>query len=267
MVRKDVVDAAGVEIEALAEVADAHRRTLDVPAGVTLAPGRGPGEGRASRLGALPECEVGRVALGRIDLRTHALLERFLHVAGETSVSGEALHRVVHVAVDHVREAARDEPLDEHDHLGDMRGRARIDGRWEDAEIALVGEELRLVGRGDLHRRLARGERRGDDLVLPAIHRVLPHVSDIGDVLHLRDAPTVHLERAAQPVGEEIRAQVADVHRAVDGRPARVHADLALLQGDERLDPARQRVEETEHTVSLRATVHHGRQRNGGRIH
>jgi hypothetical protein len=38
VVRKDVVDAAGVEIETLTQVPRAHRRTLDVPPRKTTAP-------------------------------------------------------------------------------------------------------------------------------------------------------------------------------------------------------------------------------------
>ena len=39
VVRKDVVDATGVQIEALAEVLRAHRRTFDVPPRKAAAPG------------------------------------------------------------------------------------------------------------------------------------------------------------------------------------------------------------------------------------
>ena len=61
VVREDEVDAAGVDVERLAEVAHAHRGALDVPA---RAPG--PDRGlprRLVRLGALPEREVADVVL------------------------------------------------------------------------------------------------------------------------------------------------------------------------------------------------------------
>src|SRR5207253_7547137 len=47
VVREDVVDNARVQIEALAEVLRAHRRTLDVPAREARAPWRVPHEGAA----------------------------------------------------------------------------------------------------------------------------------------------------------------------------------------------------------------------------
>src|SRR6267142_6615067 len=83
VVREDVVDAAGVDVETLTEVLRAHGGTLDVPARVAVAPRRWPHQRSAAGLGLLPEREVGRVALRRIDLRAHALLQRLLHVAGK----------------------------------------------------------------------------------------------------------------------------------------------------------------------------------------
>ena len=81
VVREDVVDAAGVEVEALAEVLRAHRRTLDVPAGKPTTPGRLPGE-RAAFLCLLPEREVDRIALVGIELIVDVLLQ-LLAVLGE----------------------------------------------------------------------------------------------------------------------------------------------------------------------------------------
>ncbi len=52
VVGEDVVHAAGVDVEALAEVLHAHRRALDVPAGPAGAPGRVPAG--LARLGPLP---------------------------------------------------------------------------------------------------------------------------------------------------------------------------------------------------------------------
>src|SRR5205823_13253738 len=61
VVREDVVDAAGVQIETLAEVARAHRRTLDVPTRIAVTPRRRPHQRGTAGLGVLPEREVGRV--------------------------------------------------------------------------------------------------------------------------------------------------------------------------------------------------------------
>src|SRR5207237_8839360 len=67
VVGEDVVDPAGMQIDVLAEVAGRHGRTLDVPAGKASAPRGRPAE-RASRFGALPQREVSRRALVRIEL-------------------------------------------------------------------------------------------------------------------------------------------------------------------------------------------------------
>jgi hypothetical protein len=202
VVRKDVVHAAGVHVEPLAKVLDAHRRTLDVPPRIPGAPRRIPHERTSVRLRALPEREVRRVALVRIDLCPHALPQRFADVARQPAVAGESLHGVVDRPIDDVREILREQPFDERDHLHDMSGRARKDGRGKDAKPAFILSERRLVELRDLHRGLALGERSGDDLVLTAVDRVLPHVPDIGDVLHGNDPLAEELEGAAQPIGQ-----------------------------------------------------------------
>src|SRR3712207_1111480 len=67
VVGKGEVDPAGVQIETLAEVGDRHRRALDVPAGVALAP-RAVEAHDPPRARRLPEDEVARVALVVVDL-------------------------------------------------------------------------------------------------------------------------------------------------------------------------------------------------------
>src|SRR5689334_6893935 len=61
VVREDVIHGPRVDVEMLAEVFHAHRRTLDVPARSPLPPSRRPG--RLARLRRLPEREVADVLL------------------------------------------------------------------------------------------------------------------------------------------------------------------------------------------------------------
>src|SRR5438874_12454376 len=138
--RKDVVDAAGVEVEALAEVMRAHRGTLDVPAGEPWPPWRVPDQ-RPIRFGALPEREVRGVTLARIELGADPLPKCLADVPGKPSVAGEALDGEVHRPLDLVREPTRNEPLDERDHLGHVIGCAREVGGRNDAEAPLVRME------------------------------------------------------------------------------------------------------------------------------
>ena len=245
VMREDVVHAAGVHVETLAEVFRAHRRTLDVPAGKAGSPGRVPHQRAAPRFRALPEGEVRGVALVRIDLGSDALPKRFTDVPRQAAVLRELPHRVVDGPLHDVGETAREQPLDERDHLADVSGGPRIHRRGEDAQPALVLSECRLVELRDLHRGLALRECRRDDLVLAAVDGVLPHVPDVGDVLDGDDAVSEELERAPEPIGEQIRAKIPDVDGSVDRRSTGVHADLARVGRYDRLHAPRQRVVKT----------------------
>ena len=241
VMRKNVVDPAGVQVEALAEVARAHRRTLDVPSRETRSPRRFPDE-RPIGLSPLPKREVGLVALARIELRANTVFEGRADVPRELAVAREAPHREVHGALDFVREAARDQRADDRDHFRHVIGRARKVRRPKDAQASLVHVEGGLVGLGDLFRRLAGRERRRDHLVLAALHGLLAHVADVGDVLYGGDPVPEELERPPQPVREQIRAQVSKMDGAVHRGSARVHAHLAGALRRERDDPALERV-------------------------
>src|SRR2546427_7804030 len=168
VVREDVVDAAGMQVEALAEVFRAHGRTLDVPSREAGSPRRRPRE-RPARLGLLPEREVDRIALRRIHLAAHALLQRLADVSGELPVAGKALHREVDGAVDLVREPIRYELLDDRDHLGHVVGGAREVRSGKDPKAPLILMEGLLIELRDFLWRLALGERGRDDLVFTAI--------------------------------------------------------------------------------------------------
>ncbi len=57
-------------------------------------------------------------------------------------------------------------------------------------------------------------------------------------------------QRAADEVGQQVAAEVADVGEAVDGRSAGVHPDPAGLERLDRLDLAAERVAKAEHRTS-----------------
>ena len=59
MVGKDVVDAATVDVDGLAEESCSHGAALDVPSGAALAPGALPSNGSIFGHPRLPESEVG----------------------------------------------------------------------------------------------------------------------------------------------------------------------------------------------------------------
>ena len=163
VVREDVVDAAGVDVEPLAEVFEGHRRALEVPAREALAPARRPLEG-ALFAGGLPQREVGRVALVVLDVARGPVAgpEVVERVARELPVVLERPDLVVEVVVvGAVGVAGILEPLGEVEHLGDVLGRAREDVGGEDVDERLVGVERGLVCGRDLGRRLVLQARPG----------------------------------------------------------------------------------------------------------
>ena len=75
VVYRNVVHAAGVYVEALSEIFAAHRRTFDMPAGITFAPGAVPLH-YVQRIGFFPQREVGGMTLlvVHFDARARELL-------------------------------------------------------------------------------------------------------------------------------------------------------------------------------------------------
>lgn len=70
-------------------------------------------------------------------------------------------------------------------------------------------------------------------------------VSDIGNIYDLRNFKTGVLERAAEDVGENVRAQIADVRPVVNRRAAVIEPRLSRLYGLEYFELARERVVES----------------------
>ena len=99
VVREHVVDATGVHVESIAEVAPRHRGAFEVPAGIAVAPAGGRPLQGASLAGTLPQREVRRVALVRFHVTAVTGAQVVERVAGQPPVSGERRHGVVHVAV------------------------------------------------------------------------------------------------------------------------------------------------------------------------
>ena len=235
VVREEVVDAAGVDVERLAEVLRAHRGALDVPAGAAGAPRGVPLHVAVVLVPRLPQREVADVVLGVLvvgdaDRGAHAgaVEVRELAVVGVLR-DGEVdrpVGRLVGVAL-------LEELPDESDHLRDVVRRGRVDRGAFDAERVEVLEERFLVGRRVVAQRDAGLARAADRLVV--------HVREVHDV---RDLEPRVFERAAQQVLEHVGAEVADVGEVVDRGAAGVHPDRA---GDERLqrfDAAGERVVE-----------------------
>src|SRR5260221_3508391 len=231
VMRKDEVHAAGMDVERRAEVGHAHRRALDVPA-------RAPGTDlrrprRFARFGPLPQREVSNVVLAvlvRFDAFPHP--EAFRVEPGEATVcrprgdpeEDRTILRPVGMA-------AFEERRDEVGHLLDVLGRPRQDVGHGHAQGHGIGQEAFEVSVGQGADRFAGGCRSTNDLVV-----------DIGDVEDPGDIDSAPSKVPNQEVREQERAEIADVDRGVDGRPARVDPDMAFAQRDQRPGQAAERV-------------------------
>ena len=243
VVGEDVIDAAGVDLELVAQVPASHRRALEVPAREALAPLRRPLQ-LPALAGGFPEREVGRVALARLDLDAMPCPQLIEGVARQAPIVGKAGDLVVERAVGcQVGVAKILQARGERQHLRDVLGRAREDVGWEEVDQRRVGMEAGLVGIGDLGRRLVLELRRHQHPVGAAVEALVAQVADVGDVLDVEDVQAVVEQRPPDEVGQQEGAQVADVGPAIDGRAAGVEAD-PLAPGSasgrlERRGPAR----------------------------
>ena len=247
VVRKHVVDATGVDVELLAEVAHRHGRALEVPAGEAAAPAlRRPAQ-QAALAGGLPEGEVGRVALVRLDVPAMAGPEIVERVAREAAVVGQRPDAEVDVAgIGRIGVAGVDKALGQVEHLRDVLGRPGEHVGREDVHGRLVGVEGSLVGVGDLGGRLVLEPGGDEHPVLASIEALVAEMADIGDVLDVENRDSVVEEDAPDQVREEERPQVPDMRIAVDGRAAGVHPDPLAVGRLDRVDGPGEGVSETK---------------------
>ena len=231
VVREDEVDAAGVDVEGLPEIAHRHRRALEVPP-------RAPGADRRlpaglSLPGALPQDEVADVVLGVLVGGNPLPHPELVGIeARQPPVGGPAGDAEEDRAVvGPVGMTGREEALDERDHLGDVTGRPRELVRSRHPERPGVLQELADPAVGQDVDADPLGGRAPDDLVV-----------DVGQVHHPGDPQAAPAQVAHQQVGEQERPEVAHVGRPVHRRPARVDPDVAGLQRLQRHEVAAERV-------------------------
>ncbi len=141
VVREHQVQPTTVDVELGPEVAPAHRRAFDVPARPATPPRRGPlGLDRLVGLGALPQREVARVALGPV-----RPVRRRLHVAPASARRAGRTPEGAHVEVDvagavgrRVGVAVRDQLRDQFVHLRHVPGRPRLVRRRQHPEPVVL---------------------------------------------------------------------------------------------------------------------------------
>ena len=234
--REDQVVSAAVDVEAGSERAERHRHALGVPPGPSLPPWGVPP--RLARLGCLPQCEVERRALVRvnIDARTGIGVELGQRAACELSVSRGRVHREVHALARHLVCGPDGQQLGDHvDHLVDEVGGVGTRIRREHAEPihlgVISGRELRRHG-------LLRAT-----FALGAFHDLVVDIGDVGCHRHLESSP---LQVTPDHVVGQRSTAMAQVRHVVDRRPADIHRDFARRARDEGGLAPRHRVEDLQ---------------------
>lgn len=223
VVREAKIDASAVQIEGFAEVVRAHRGTLNVPAGATLAPRTLPKIRTVFGLARFPQREVGnivaRVFVGKIR-RSRGIrflrAERIAVEVRELAVFGIARNFEIDAPVGRdVGVPAGDEFFDHRNLERNVSNGTRLDLRREHVERGAVVVKLFCPRGGEFGERLA--------FLLRAANRLVVHISDVADVA---DAESVRFERAPQNILQQKRAEITDVRGTVNGRSATVHAEF-----------------------------------------
>lgn len=235
VVGEDEVFTAEVEVEAGAEQFHAHGAAFDVPAGAAFAPGAGPVDLAVVIDSGFPEGEVGDGVFG-----VFVVADAFARAHGFEVEVEEAAVLAAHgaVALDAevdgfvgglVGEVAFLQALDEVDDVLDVFCGAGHGVRARAAEEVHVGEEGLLQFLGELGEGGLGFPDAADDFVF-----------DVGDIHDVEDIVAAEFEVAAEEVGEDEGAEVADVGAVIDRWAAAVHADLSAfgVPWDERFDGA-----------------------------
>ena len=245
VVRKDQINAAGVNVERLPQVLHAHRRALDVPAGPSRAQRRFPG--LLPGFARLPESEVSGIVLAVfIDIDPRARLQAADIEVGQRPIARKARDPIVGRAVRNVGVPIFGEPFDQRHHLEDVPRSARVMlGPFDPQRIEILEKRVDVL-LGELVDRLSTLGRLLDDAIL-----------DIGEVHHLRDLVPLLAQDPAKQVLKQKGAEVADVGIVVNRRAARVHPDVSRLERHELFDLAAHRVVQAKwgHGSSLRSTT------------
>ena len=211
-----------------AEIPHGHRAALDVPAGASAPPRRGPGVGAVGGFVGFPQHKVsglfarGVFVGGLAGDRAWAQLAPIK--ARKPSVSGERCHVEIHAAVfGAVGVAALQQAVDEKYLFRDVRHRAGFVMRRQEVERGAI--TVKTLGPV----RAERGQRRVLRLRLAD-----GFVVHIGEVAHVAGRQSVRLRHAAKHVLHREGAKVADVRGAIDGRAAAVKTERAAIGGEDR---------------------------------
>ena len=239
MVRKDVVNAAAMDVKMLAEMLHRDAGALDVPAGVANAEGAVPLQLLIVklRLGE-PKNEVGLVAL--VGILVDPLADADLKVLLLKGVEGVVLARLRGVKIDIssrlVGVALFKKRLDHVHELADLARCGNDDLGDLDVQALAVGKEGVGIELRDLHDRLLLALCTLEHLVLACVG-VAGQMTDVGDIHGARYLVTEVAKRSLERILHDIGAQISDMREMIDGRAAGIHLDLARGMRHELLAP------------------------------
>ncbi len=244
VVRELEVHAAAVYVELASEILLAHGRTLQMPAGKSLAPWRRPVHYMLRR-GLLPQSEVGGISLLLLPVECAGSGKKLVDIAARKAsvaeIGIELGHIEVHRPAALIGITAVKNLLDILYLLYDMaRGMRLYRGRQhaEGFHRLVIAQQIVLH---HLHRLKLLQTRLLGDLVLAFVGIVfkMPHVGDIAHIAHL----VAQMGKiAVHNVESYRRTGMAQMAVAVHGGTANVHTHKRFVKRLECLFLARQRV-------------------------
>src|SRR5262249_42239460 len=125
MMRKDVVDAAAMDVERVAEILHRHGGTFDMPTGTSLAERRGPSR-LFQLLGGLPQGEVARLLfLVLVGVDASGDLQFSSIEPGQASIVRKSRYSEINGVILAISVLRLQQPIDQVDHLGNVFCRRR----------------------------------------------------------------------------------------------------------------------------------------------
>ena len=223
VMRKDQVDAAGMDVQSFAKIFHGHHGAFDVPAGTAGADLAIPEW--LVVLGRLPQHKIAGVGfVVLVTVHSGAGADAAEIVVRKLAVLRELRNPVIYRAVASIGVSALLELLDGVDHFLDVFSGLHHAFRPFQAQRRAVFEKSFGVLLGVFRKRFVLGRGVANDLVF--------HVGDVHDVVKLiaaRPQPT------AQDILESERAKVSDMYEVIDRWAARIHADGRVVKGRKRL--------------------------------
>ena len=229
VVNRGQIDAPGVYIEMLPEITTAHGRTFEVPTRESASPRRIPFlKATHVGIGKFPDGKIRGVpfALDLLDpLGTGLAFQIETCQFGVAGTAGD-------IEIDSILDPVEIPPLleldPELDLLGNvLRGLGIVLGLDAVHRLTILSPELGVTTR-DFLGGLALALGRHFHLVL-ALVGVGNQMTHVGDIDHVGDREPLADKKASQQIGEELRANVPDMHGAVDRGPAGVDSHLPVL--------------------------------------